>query len=126
MLLGGDIREEAVATALANVGPRYKPIEINEWDARSLPVDAASVTAAAVNLPFGRQLGTLDDNRKLYPAFLREMARVLRPRARLVMLTGDTRTLNAAVQRTTEFTRRESFWVQVLGARAIIDVVERN
>ncbi len=66
-LYGGDIRDEALVVARANIGPRYKPIEVQRWDARSLPLDAASIDAAAVNLPFGRQIGSLDDNRTLYP-----------------------------------------------------------
>jgi tRNA (guanine6-N2)-methyltransferase len=126
MLLGGDVRPEAVAAAHANIGPRYKPIEVREWDARHLPLDAASVTAAAVNLPFGRQLGTSQENRALYPAFLKEAARVLRPHARLVALTGDTQVFEEALRRALRFQRREAYPVQVLGQRARIYVLERT
>ncbi len=50
-LLGGDIRLEALAIAQANVGPRHKQIELRQWDARELPIDAGAISAAAVNLP---------------------------------------------------------------------------
>lgn len=125
LLLGGDIREEAVAVARENVGSRYKPIELRQWDARQLPIDEAFVSAAAVNLPFGRQIGSVEDNRGLYPAFLREMARVLRPAGRLVALTGDTRTFESAFQRSSDLEAREAYPVQVLGRRAKIYVMRR-
>jgi 23S rRNA G2445 N2-methylase RlmL len=125
-LLGGDIREEAVAATLANVGPRYKPIEVQEWDATRLPLEDASANAAAVNLPFGKQIGSVEDNRTLYPAFLTEMLRVLRPAARFVVLTGDTRTFEYVLKRTRGFVEYESYPVQLLGQRARVYVLERQ
>jgi 23S rRNA G2445 N2-methylase RlmL len=126
MLLGGDAREEAVALARRNIGPRYQPIDVRRWDARALPLDAASVSAAAVNLPFGLQIGTPGENRQLYPAFLREMARVLRPGARLVALTGDSRTFREALGRAPAFVGRTGYAVLLLGRRANIFVLRRS
>ena len=125
LLLGGDVREEAVAVALRNIGPRYKPIEVRRWDARRLPLDTSSVSACAVNLPFGKQIGTHEENRTLYPAFLDEMARVLKGGARLVALTGDTRTFGAALQHTNRFVRRTVYPVRVLGQPAKVYVLDR-
>ena len=125
LLLGGDVRQEAVAATLSNVGPRYKPIEVRRWDARQLPLDGGSVSAAAVNLPFGRQLGTPEENLTLYPAFLREAARVLRPKARLVALTGDARAFEQGLRGCAGLARRETRRVQILGQRAQVYVIER-
>jgi 23S rRNA G2445 N2-methylase RlmL len=125
LLLGGDIRAEALAVAQDNVGPRYKPIELRQWDARTLPLDAASVTAAAVNLPFGKQLGSAEENRRLYPDTLRELARVLRPGARLAALSGDRRALDDALRRMGQLARRTVYPVQVLGQPAGVYLIER-
>lgn len=125
MLLGGDAREEAVATALGNIGPRYKPIELRQWDARELPIDAGAVSAAAVNLPFGKQIGSAENNRQLYPAALRELARVLRPGARLVALTADRRGLEESLRRASVLARRSVFPVMLLGQAAGVYVIER-
>jgi 23S rRNA G2445 N2-methylase RlmL len=125
LLLGGDLREEALEVARSNIGPRYKPIELRQWDARSLPLDAGSVGAAAVNLPFGSQLGTPEQNRGLYPAFLRECARVLRPGARLIALTGDRRTFEESLRRASQLARRATYPVLLLGHPANVYALEK-
>jgi len=125
LLLGGDRREEALAVARANVGPRYKPIELRQWDARELPIDAGAISAAAVNLPFGKQLGSTEENRALYPAALRELARVLRPGARLAVLTGDRRTFDEALRRARGLQLRQIYAVQVLGRSAAVYLLQR-
>ncbi len=70
-LLGGDLDPAAVDATVTNVGPRHKPISLQRWDARQLPLRAGSVTALVCNLPFGRQVGTAEENRRLYPALQR-------------------------------------------------------
>jgi tRNA (guanine6-N2)-methyltransferase len=125
LLLGGDRREEALAVARANVGPRYKPIELRQWDARDLPIDAGAISAVAANLPFGKQIGTPEENRALYPTFLREVARVLRPGGRLVALTADGRGLAESLRRTRLLVRRQVYPVQVLGQSAGVYVIEK-
>lgn len=125
MLLGGDNDSEALAVAVANIGPRYKPIELREWDARQLPLDAGSVTASAINLPFGKQIGTPEQNRSLYPAVLSELARVMRPAARLVLLSSDAATLADALRRARSWQDRGGSAVQILGHPARVFVVER-
>lgn len=124
-LIGGDSDPEAVATARANIGSRYQPISIHEWDARQLLLDAESVTALAVNLPFGVQMGSVAENRDLYPAVLREAARVLRPGARLVVMSGDVRTLSDALRRNNRLVQRTTYPVYILGRRAVVVVAER-
>jgi 23S rRNA G2445 N2-methylase RlmL len=91
LLLGGDIDEKAVAAACENIGPRYKPVEIRQWDARSLPLEDGSVTAIVTNLPFGKQIGSTSENRTLYPDLLVDWVRVLSPGGRMVLLTSEDR-----------------------------------
>jgi 23S rRNA G2445 N2-methylase RlmL len=99
LLLGGDRDGAAVEATRENVGPRYKPIEIRQWNAADLPLDSGSVSALASNLPFGKQIGTPEENRRLYPALLKEWVRVVRPGGRLVLLTSDRALLRRSIGR---------------------------
>ncbi|CAM9284243.1 unnamed protein product [Ectocarpus sp. 6 AP-2014] len=56
------------------------------WDAQSLPLRDGSVDAMVVDMPFGQSCGTPRQNARLYPLVMAEMARVLRPSGRAVLL----------------------------------------
>ncbi len=91
MLLGGDSDERALSAARENIGPRYRPIELRRWDAAALPLDDASVTTIVTNLPWGKRLGSHEENRRLYPRLATEFKRMLKPGGRMVLLTAETR-----------------------------------
>lgn len=95
--LGGDISAEALAIARANLATSGAPAELRQWDARTLPLDPASSDAIATNLPFGRQVGSTAGLSALYTNVVAEMARVLRPGGRAVLLTSQQDTLERAV-----------------------------
>jgi tRNA G10 N-methylase Trm11 len=59
-------------------------------DCAVLPVRDASVDVLVCDLPFGKQHGTVEGNKELYPRVLSEAARVVRPGGRAVLLTSDT------------------------------------
>ena len=59
------------------------PAEFVRWDAARLPLRASTVDVAVVDLPFGVRCGNTELNKKLYPAALAELARVLRPAQRV-------------------------------------------
>ena len=125
LLLAGDADPEAVAATRENVGRRYKPIEIVEWDARSLPLETSSVSALACNLPFGKQVGTAADNRSLYPALFREWTRVVRPHCRLVALTSERSLMQNILKRTEGLNLERSLTVLVRGMPATLYVIRR-
>lgn len=125
-LLAGDVNPDAVAATQANVGARYKPIRIERWDARDLPVDAGSVSVIACNLPFGKQIGTVQGNRVLYPDLLREAVRVLQPKGRMVLLTSDEVTLSRSLVERPELQLARRVEVLVRGMPAAIYVIGRE
>jgi tRNA (guanine6-N2)-methyltransferase len=65
--------------------------ELTDWDARALPLPAASMDAITADLPFGHLVGSHDSNLALYPALLDEAARVARPGARCALLSHEVR-----------------------------------
>lgn len=123
-LIGGDKDPDAIAATRANIGPRYQPIELRVWDAINLPLGPRSVSAMAVNPPFGRKHGSPADVAALYPAFAREAFRVLQPGGRLIVLT-DQKALLLDALAASGFHRRESLKVKLLGHPVVIQVAVR-
>ncbi len=121
-LFGGDSDQHALAAARENIGPRYQPLELREWNAAALPLARASVTKVVTNLPWGARHGTHEENRALYPRALAEIRRVAAPGAKLVMLTAETRLMEQTLR--AEGLRPERIMrVSILGALAAIYVV---
>ncbi len=95
--MGGDIREEAVAMATRNARAARVKATWSEWDARFLPLDDASVTRIITNLPFGKQIGTHEENISLYTSLAKEFKRVTAKNGLQVTLTSDDRVWEIAL-----------------------------
>ena len=125
-LLGGDISERALEAARTNIGPRYKPIEIRQWDATELPLPDGSVTRIACNLPFGKKIGSHQENRVLYGRFVGEAVRVLQDGGIMVLLTSEKRLLEQALAGHGRLEVERVYPIFVLGQKAFIFKVRLN
>ena len=94
--MGGDQDAAALEAARRNRDAAGLEARIEYWDARGLPLDDASADGIVSNLPWGRQIDVDDELARLYAAYLQEMARVVRPGGRLVLLTSLQPVLHAA------------------------------
>lgn len=121
MLLGDDSDPQALAAARENVGPRYKPIELREWDAVALPIGDGEVTRIITNLPWGRKSGSHSENLRLYPRLMREFLRVLAPGGLMVLMTSESRLMRELFEEH-EIALNSMLAVTVLGASAWIYV----
>ena len=99
LLIGCDRDGQALSAARENVGPRYKPLELHRWDAAALPLPDSSVSAIITNLPWGIRHGSHQDNRRLYPAVLLELQRVLKPGGKMVIISGEVRLMSELIGR---------------------------
>jgi 23S rRNA G2445 N2-methylase RlmL len=86
LVLGGDIDAAALEAAITNAG---RSARLACWDAANLPLRDRSVDAIICNPPYGRQHEAARGLERLYARATREMARVLRPDGRCVLLTGE-------------------------------------
>jgi tRNA (guanine6-N2)-methyltransferase len=125
-IYGGDLNPEAVNQAQANIGNKYKPIDIQTWDARALPFDEGAINAVTCNLPFGVQISTPEENRRLYPAVMKELRRVMSIGARAVLLTSDTRAIQRGLERTSGLYLDQQHTVIILGRKSHLFVIQKR
>ncbi len=125
MLMGSDRDPAALAAARVNVGARYKPIQLENWDAGALPLADASVDKIITNLPWGLRYGSHGENRKLYPRWFQEFARVLRCGGAMVMLTAEWR-LMRELERAGKIAPSRIIRVSILGKPAAIYVCRKE
>src|SRR5207248_2082536 len=76
-LVGADHLARWLALAAENAALRDLRLALVRSDARQLPVRTGGADRVIANLPFGKRVGTHRVNADLYPAALREIARVL-------------------------------------------------
>jgi 23S rRNA G2445 N2-methylase RlmL len=93
-IFGGDIDQQRVEAARLNLPQRRKgrkqdQISIRKWDAADLPLENGAVDKVATNLPFGRQIGSQQNLEKLYDDLFTELARVVVPDGRIVLLSSE-------------------------------------
>jgi len=97
--IGCDLSPRALTCARANLDAAglTRQVELQPWDATALPLPDASVDALCADLPFGHLTGSHAANMALYPAVLREAARVARPGSRFALITHERRLATAAL-----------------------------
>jgi tRNA (guanine6-N2)-methyltransferase len=85
---GGDIDLQAVMAARQNADSAGTPVQLQCWDARSLPIADKSVNRVITNLPWGRAVRTTESLQVLYAGIGKEIERVLAPSGQAALLTN--------------------------------------
>lgn len=114
-VLGGDLEARHVEAARQNLAGLGTGWRVSRWDARRLPLAAESIDAVATNPPFGKQIGSRREIEHLYPAFMAELARVLKPGGRAVILSSQYELLKEAVRQQSGLQIVRGYSVAVLG-----------
>ena len=122
-LIGGDVSTDALDATVTNFGRQHQPRQFFQWDARDLPLQPNTVDKIVCNLPFGETIGNLPQLTNLYRRCLKEYARVLKPRGRMVLLTSQRTLLDDELQRLRFLDVRQRLTVDVRGKRAWIYVI---
>jgi 23S rRNA G2445 N2-methylase RlmL len=129
-LIGCDINREALICASRNIAAYRKgaglhaaEIKLHDWDATRLPLPGASVDAIVADLPFGNLVGSHAQNETLYPALLREAARVARPGARFVVISAEIKLMERALTTQSRWVREHALRVHLGGLRPMIFVL---
>ncbi|MFN2106459.1 MAG: methyltransferase domain-containing protein [Candidatus Promineifilaceae bacterium] len=93
-ILGGDISQESVEATRLNLpqrrkGRKQQQISLRQWDAANLPLEDNTIDKVATNLPFGKKIGSEQDLVELYDGLFTELARVVVPEGRIVLLSSE-------------------------------------
>jgi tRNA (guanine6-N2)-methyltransferase len=93
LAVGCDLDPSALAGARRNLAAAGLTghATLARMDATALGVAATCVDVLLADLPYGHRIGSHRDNAALYPAVLREAARVAAPGARLLLVTHELR-----------------------------------
>jgi tRNA (guanine6-N2)-methyltransferase len=124
-LIGSDHDPAAIRAARANVGPRYKPIDLEGWDAGAIPLGDASVNAIITNLPWGARYSTHGENRRLYPDWIAEFDRLLAVGGRMVLLTAEWRIMQNLISRG-RIRPERIIRANILGTSASVYVIRKS
>ena len=124
-LLCGDIAEDAVQAASANLRAAGLDVSAQRWDATDLPLEDGSVCKIATNMPYGKDVA-LKSPGTFVPALVGEMARVIRPGGRLVVLTAHGRKLLRELARSKAFRAHDPTRLEHLGFRLSLVTAERR
>jgi tRNA (guanine6-N2)-methyltransferase len=127
--VGFDVDDEALDAARANVVAAgvAEAGRLERVDATALGSRAGPFDALAADLPYGNLVGTHRDNAALYPAVLREAARVATPGSPFAVVTHELRLLDSALRSTADDWRVErAFRVLQGGVRPRVALLRRR
>ena len=129
-LWGGDIVHKYVKATRRNLFPgrrqrRPKPIYFYGGNGRFLPFPTQTIDKVAVNLPFGKQIGSKAEIKQLYPAFLAELDRVLTDEGRVVLLSSEFDLVKEAL-RPTRLQIVTGYSIAILGQWGRIYIIEKQ
>jgi tRNA (guanine6-N2)-methyltransferase len=103
--LGIDHSPDALACARQNIraASLSHHVDLLQADVRQLPIASHSVDLLSADLPFGQLSGSHTENQRLYPALLKEAARIARPGARFALITHEVRLIETLLNHSTEW-----------------------
>ena len=129
-MLGADIVQNHSRAAQKNVEALRKEPPTNfqmlHADAAKLPLASGSITKVATNLPFGKQIGSPKMLKKLYPAFFKELERVLGENGRAIVLSSEYDLVKDSVRKCPNLEILTGYSVAVLGQWGRIYIIRRN
>ena len=129
-MLGADIVHNHAQAAWQNVEALRKEPPTNfqtlHTDAARLPIATGSISKVATNLPFGKQIGSPKALKRLYPAFFKEMERVLGENGRAVVLSSEYDLVKNSVRKCPGLEILTGYSVAVLGQWGRIYIIRRT
>ncbi len=123
-----DVEQEALAAAQANIASAglSDQIDLRDWDATDLLMSPNSVDVLYGDLPFGNLMGSHRENIRLYPALLKEAARVVKRGGRAAIISHEIRLFEAVLRDQDKWEIENSFQVTLSGLHPKVYLLMRG
>ena len=129
MIAGDNVRDHVWATRQNVEALRKEPpnaFSTLHADAVKLPLATGSINKVVTNLPFGKQIGSSKAIKKLYPAFFRELERIVGENGRAIVLSSEYDLVKDAVRRCPSLEILTGYSIAVLGQWGRVYIIRRN
>jgi 23S rRNA G2445 N2-methylase RlmL len=116
-LIGYDTDATALDCARRNIeaAGASEQIQVRPGDVRDLDVLPRSVDVVMADLPFGQLVGSHDDNLHLYPAVVKEAARITKKGGRALFITHEVRLMETVLEDSGAWETEQSIRVGIGG-----------
>ncbi|MEM6529038.1 MAG: methyltransferase domain-containing protein, partial [Chloroflexota bacterium] len=101
-------------------------IDVYDWNAMDMPVSPGSVDVILADLPFGNLVGSHRDNIELYPALLKECARVCKRGGKFIFITHEIKLMDAVIRDNRKWNVAQSMQITLSGLHPRIYVLLRS
>lgn len=127
-IIGCDNQEEALDCARANfnASDTLGRVKLLHEDIRKLSLADDSVDALCADLPFGNLVGSHEENKTLYPAVLKEAARVARKGAQFIVISHEVRLIESCLAKNPAWALKQVYMINLTGLHPRIFHLERT
>ncbi len=125
-VLGGDILPQSVRATHQNLISIQKPFTVCNWNACRLPFASNTINKIAVNLPFGKQIGSRSEIEHLYPCFFAEMERILQPGGQATVLSSEYELVKDTIRKFRKLINIRGYSIAILGQWARLYIVRKE
>jgi tRNA (guanine6-N2)-methyltransferase len=127
-IIGCELDSTTLDLASKNIAAANLTYEMQllQADVTRLPFDDQTVDVLCADLPFGQLIGSHGENRTLYPATLKEAARLARPHAMLILITHEIRLMETVLMNQYDWVIQETHKITLRGLHPRIYLLRKR